>query len=200
MFKDKYNLPKDENILLAKKTLVENIYSQAKMINVNITFLDTKAIIDGKSVSGIKPYVVQYILRLRNAWLFVLDDVSAQLDQEYVDSVRAIVTFGGVPQLFPNINKNNDQINDIFNSSSSSTEKALDYFLFVCYSKLFWEENKLTASIIANKIMIEAGVGIFVIREKYLHRFNSLIVDFYVTADDSKIKPFLYRNCVLRID
>jgi len=67
MFENKYELSGDEALFLAKKTLVENIYSQAKMENINITFPDTKTIIDGMSVSGLNTDDIQKVLNLRNA-------------------------------------------------------------------------------------------------------------------------------------
>lgn len=220
MFENKYILSKDENIFLAKKTLVENIYSQAKMENINITFPDTKTIIDGMSVSGLKTDDVQKVLNLRNAWQFVLDDVSATLNVEYIKTVHAMVAYGELPQSMLNTLRNGDvsiggsfyqpkiplesnaseRISGILDSPSSPTEKALDYFLFACRSQLFWDGNKRTATIIANKIMIDSGVGVFIIEEKYLRRFNKLMIDFYETADKSKIKPFLYKNCIFGID
>lgn len=220
MFEDKYSLPKDESIFLAKKTLVENIYNQAKMENINITFPDTKTIIDGMSVSGLKTDDVQKVLNLRNAWHYVLDDISAPLNLEYIKTIHAMVAYGELPQSMLNTLRNGDvsiggsfyqpklpdeitateRIEGILNGPNSSTEKALDYFLFACRSQLFWDGNKRTASIVANKIMIEAGVGVLIVEEKYLRCFNKFMIDFYETADKSKIKPFLYNNCIFGID
>lgn len=220
MFEDKYQLEKDESIFFAKKTLVENIYNQAKMENINITFPDTKTIIDGMSVSGLKTDDVQKVLNLRNAWNYVLDDVSAPLDLEYIKTIHAMVAYGELPQTMLNTLREGDVsiggsfyqpklpdetavsnlIKKILNGSNSTTEKSLDYFLFACRSQLFWDGNKRTASIVANKIMIDAGIGVLIVEEKYLRRFNKLMIDFYETADKSKIKPFLYNNCIFGID
>ena len=40
--KDKYNLTKQENLFLAKKVLVSNIYNSAKLEGINTTYPDTK--------------------------------------------------------------------------------------------------------------------------------------------------------------
>lgn len=190
------------------------------MENINITFPDTKTIIDGMSVSGLKTDDVQKVLNLRNAWHFVLDDVSASLDLEYIKTIHSMVAYGELPQSMINTLRDGDvsiggsfyqpkipiesevikRIENIVNSSASVTEKALDYFLYACRAQLFWDGNKRTASICANKIMIQAGVGVLIIEEKYLRRFNKLMIDYYETADKSKIKPFLYNNCINGID
>jgi Fic family protein len=220
MFKDKYNLQPDESIFLAKKTLVENIYNQAKMENINITFPDTQTIINGTSVSGMKTDDVQKVLNLRNAWHFVLDDISALLTLEYVKTVHAMVAYGELPPSMLNTLRNGSvsiggsyyepvlpneadtikRLEMIKASDTSATEKALDYFLYTCRAQLFWDGNKRTASIITNKILIDAGAGVLIVTERYLRQFNKLMIDYYETADKSKIKRFLYENCIFGID
>ncbi len=46
MFQDKYVLTKEQNVFLAKKLIVENIYHSAKLEGCNVTFPDTKTILD----------------------------------------------------------------------------------------------------------------------------------------------------------
>lgn len=220
MYQNKYFLSKDESVFLAKKTLVENIYSQAKMENINITFPDTKTIIDGMSVSGLNIDDMQKVLNLRNAWQVVLSNIDGPLTLEYITDIHAIVAYGELPQSMLNTLRTGDvsiggsfyqpgipikanvikKINDSLHSKATATEKALDYFLFACRSQLFWDGNKRTATIIANKILISNGAGILIINESKLHRFNKLMIDYYETADKSRIKPFLYENCIYGID
>jgi Fic family protein len=220
MLKDKYTLSPDESIFLAKKTLIENIYSQAKMENIAITFPDTQTIINGISVSGLKIDDVQKVLNLRNAWHFVLDDCAVSLTLEYIKTVHAMVAYGELPPSMlntlrngavsiggsyyePPIPKESDMVKwlaTLITSNLSATDKALDYFLYTCRAQLFWDGNKRTASIVANKILIEAGAGVMIVTERHLRRFNKLMIDFYETADKSKIKRFLYDNCIFGID
>lgn len=47
---NKYNLTLEQNIFLAKRNLVDNIYSNAKMEGLNITFSQTKTILEGINV------------------------------------------------------------------------------------------------------------------------------------------------------
>jgi hypothetical protein len=47
---DKYKLTPRENIFLAKKILVVNIYSSAHLEGIDVTFSDTRTIIDGVTV------------------------------------------------------------------------------------------------------------------------------------------------------
>jgi hypothetical protein len=78
--RDKYDLTAKENIFLAKKTLVENIYYTAKMEGVNVTFPQTKTIVEGMSVSNVDVDDMQKVLNLRNAWRFTLNNIEKPFD------------------------------------------------------------------------------------------------------------------------
>ena len=65
-------LTKKQNIFLAKKVLVANIYNSAKLEGINTTYPDTKTILDGVNVSSLKLDEINCILNLRDAWNFVL--------------------------------------------------------------------------------------------------------------------------------
>lgn len=45
---NKYDLTLEQNVFLAKRNLVDNIYANARMEGINITFSETKMILDGK--------------------------------------------------------------------------------------------------------------------------------------------------------
>lgn len=72
--------------------------------------------------------------------------------------------------------------------------------LYGMRSQLFWDGNKRTSMIIANKIMIENGKGIITIKEENLLEFNQLLTEFYNTNNDEKIINFIYNNCIFGID
>ena len=68
--------------------------------------------------------------------------------------------------------------------------------LYGMRTQLFWDGNKRTSTICANKIMIENGKGIIKISDNKLEEFNILLSEFYTTNDNSKIKQFIYDNCI----
>ena len=76
------------------------------------------------------------------------------------------------------------------------TERAIEYMLYGMRAQLFWDGNKRTSSICANKIMIENGCGIIKISDENLEQFMTLLSEFYDTNDNSKIKQFIYDNCI----
>lgn len=68
--------------------------------------------------------------------------------------------------------------------------------LYGMRSQLFWDGNKRTSTICANKIMIENGTGIIKVPDNKLEEFNRLLSEFYSTNDNFKIKQFIYDNCI----
>lgn len=87
-------------------------------------------------------------------------------------------------------------------SSSSATNIALETFLYITKNQLFWDGNKRTALIVANKILFEANAGIFSIPEAIFVEFNKLLSNYYDgnEAEKETLKQFLYKNTIFGID
>ena len=77
---------------------------------------------------------------------------------------------------------------------------AIKYMLYGMRSQLFWDGNKRTSMIVANKILIQNGKGILTILDKDLKQFSELLTEFYNTNDSKKIETFLYENCIFGIE
>ena len=212
--KDKYELTPEQNIFLAKKTLVNNIYNSARLEGCNITFPDTQTILDGVSVAGLKMQDVEVVLNLRDALKFVLASIEKPLDIDYMCKINSYVSrnesldwgvlrYGEVgitgtdykPPV-PEKDKVIQALNKLLNENSSITEKTISLFLWSCRSQLFWDGNKRTSLIAANKLMISEGKGILMIDEKHLLQFNKLLTEYYITGNRVEIGKFLYENCI----
>ena len=72
--------------------------------------------------------------------------------------------------------------------------------LYLMKSQIFWDGNKRTSMIIANKIMIENGKGIITIKEEYIGQFNKLLSDYYTTGNSDLIIKFIYDNCIFGLE
>ena len=81
---NKYNLTLEQNIFLAKRNLVDNIYSNARMEGLNVTFPQTKTILDGINVPELKIDEIQCILNLRDAWKFVINNINETFDINFI--------------------------------------------------------------------------------------------------------------------
>lgn len=68
--------------------------------------------------------------------------------------------------------------------------------LYGMRKQLFWDGNKRTSTISANKIMIQNGKGIIKVPDNKLEEFNKLLSEYYSTNNMEKIKEFIYENCI----
>jgi Fic family protein len=213
MFKDKYNLTLQQNVFLAKKVIIENIYNSAKLEGCNVTFPDTKTILEGISVANLKMSDVEIILNLRDAWKYLLNNIDKPFNLDFICKINSYVSrneslewgvlrngsvsISGVDYIPPVPQKENvvDNINKIL-SIKNVTERAIRYFLWGMRSQLFWDGNKRTSTLAANKILISEGKGILSIPEKHIREFNVRLTEFYNTNDYSKIDEFIYDNCI----
>ena len=68
--------------------------------------------------------------------------------------------------------------------------------LYGMRKQLFWDGNKRTSTIVANKIMIQNGKGIIKVPDNKLEEFNKLLSNYYTTNNMENIKQFIYENCI----
>lgn len=211
--KNKYNLTLEQNVFLAKRNIIDNIYSNARMEGLNITFPQTKTILEGVNVPNLKIDEIQVILNLRDAWNYIINNINEKLDLKFICKIdelvarnesiewgalrKGIVEITGtkyIPEI-PNPSEVEKQIEEIL-KIENQTERAIEYMLFGMRKQLFWDGNKRTSTIIANKIMIENGAGIIKVADDYLEKFNKLLSKFYETNNKKEIKEFIYNNCI----
>ncbi len=210
-------LTKKQNIFLAKKVLVANIYNSAKLEGINTTYPDTKTILDGVNVSSLKLDEINCILNLRDAWNFVLKNIESPVNLDFVCKVNSFVSrneslewgtlrngkvgINGVDYIpeVPIKEEIENEINRIL-LEENAVEKAIKLMFYLMRSQIFWDGNKRTSMLVANKIMIENGCGIITIKEEYINEFNKLLTDFYNTNDMTKIKQFIYDNCIFGLE
>lgn len=215
--KDKYNLTLEQNIFLAKRNIVDNIYTNARMEGINITFPQTQTVLDGVNVPELKIDDIQCILNLRDAWKFVINNIEKDFNLDFICKVNEYVArnesldwgnlrTGNVSisgtEYIPEIPNKEEVIKDLnkINEIDNITERAIEYMLYGMRSQLFWDGNKRTSTICANAIMIKNGKGLIKISDKNLREFNELLTEFYNTNQKEKIKQFIYENCIIGID
>lgn len=88
---NKYNLSLEQNVFLAKRNLVDNVYSNAKMEGINITFPQTKTILDGVNVPNLKIDEIECILNLRDAWKYVINNIKEEFNLEFICKINGYV-------------------------------------------------------------------------------------------------------------
>ena len=210
---NKYKMTLEQNIFLAKRNLVDNVYANARMEGINVTFPQTKTILDGVNVPSLKLDEIQCILNLRDAWKFVINNIEKNFNLDFICKVNeyvarneslewgklrtGMVEITGtkyIPEI-PNKEKVEKNIDNIL-KIENATERAITYMLYGMRSQLFWDGNKRTSTIVANKIMIENGAGIIKVPDEKLEKFNELLTEYYNSNDMQKISDFIYENCI----
>lgn len=215
--KDKFNLTLEENIFLAKKQLVSSIYMGAKIEGLNVSFPEIQTILDGVNVPNVKLDEINTILNLRDAWKYVLDNIKEEVTLDFILKVNSYVSrneslswgelrTGNVgisgTDYIPKIPKENVVKEDIKNilEIPDITLRSIKYMLYGMRNQLFWDGNKRTSMIIANKIMIMNGKGIILVKDDDLLEFNKLLTEYYTTGVDIKIIEFLYNKRVYGLE
>ena len=80
------------------------------------------------------------------------------------------------------------------------TKRSLVIMLYLMRTQAFWDGNKRTSMMVANKIMIENGCGVITIKEEYFKEFNSLLTEYYNTNKMESLLEFLYNNCIFGME
>lgn len=217
-FQDKFILTREQSIFLAKKKWDENVYCGMKMENRNITFPQTKTILNGVNVPGVALDDIQAVLNMRDAWKYMLNHINNPVDlpflcklNEFVARNEALewgvlrtghVGISGVdyePPI-PVRSEVEPELCELLAADTTNTERAIDAFLWGARRQLFWDGNKRTSLLLTNKILVAGGNGMLTINEKNMERFNDLLIAYYNSGDKDDIKVFLYEHAMCGIE
>lgn len=207
-------LTREQNIFLAKKTFVELVYNTAYIEGCNVTFPQTQTIIDGAVVNGIAVDDIQTVLNLRDGWKYCIETVERPLTLEYICKINEFVSRNeslqwgvlrtgkvGVGEFIPSVPVLADVLKEIerINDIPEPVEMALEYFAYACKQQLFWDGNKRTSTIVASKILIEAGEGILTIGKDNAEEFNTTLNNWYLEDKLQPLKDCL-KKCIKTIE
>ena len=214
-FEDRFHLTPEQSLFLAKKKWDENVYCGMKMENRAVTFPQTQTILNGVNVPNVQLDDIQAILNMRDAWKFLLSTINEEVTfgywcklNEYIARNEALewgklrtgsVGISGTdyePPI-PNKEKTIEELENILSvSDASATDKALEAFVWGTRGQFFWDGNKRTSLVLANKILVSSGSGIMTITDKYMEQFNTLLLNYYNTGKSEELKQFLYENAI----
>ena len=214
-FEDRFHLTPEQSLFLAKKKWDENVYCGMKMENRAVTFPQTQTILNGVNVPNVQLDDIQAILNMRDAWKFLLSTINEEVTfgywcklNEYIARNEALewgklrtgsVGISGTdyePPI-PNKEKTIEELKNILSTSNASaTDKALEAFVWGTRGQFFWDGNKRTSLVLANKILVSSGSGIMTITDKYMEQFNTILLSYYNTGKSEELKQFLYENAI----
>lgn len=209
-----------QNLMLAKKYMVESVFRAANVEGIGVTFPETQAICDGMSVGGHKIEDIEAVVDLKHAWQWCFANPHAEIDLDTLRTINRIagkmtvinagslrdsydtpvyVTLRHGERYFPPLPQADTiskDLNRILASDDSPLDNTLELFCYVAKGQFFNDGNKRTATIVTNLYMIQQGLGIFSIPTEKKLEFYEFLTDFY--GDDAckeALKDFLYRYC-----
>ena len=200
---------------------MELVYNAGKFEGLNTTLLQTEEIIKYNRANNVAVDDVLTVVNLKRGFEMLLNDVQEPLleTSKRINRIVAAedalfpgeIRTGGVevstiqgryvpPMLTEDEVKN--QYDEIMNQEISETEKALRLFLFISKNQIFWDGNKRTALLTANKIMFSQGVGLLSVPESVFAKFNELLSMYdnsNQSSDELKILSFILEECIYGI-
>lgn len=214
IFQDKFHLTPEQSMFLAKKKWDENVYCGMKMENRAVTFPQTRTILNGVNVPGVRLDDIQAILNMRDAWKYLLSTVAEPVTLDYLCKLNEYIArnealewgrlrtgsvgISGTDYLppVPDRERTERELGEILSAEATATEKALNVFAWGTRGQFFWDGNKRTSMTLANKILLSAGAGILTVADRHMERFNELLLDSYNTGESGGLKTFLYENAI----
>ena len=191
---------------------------------MNTTLPQTQTIIDGMSAAGVSIDDTNVIVQLKRGWQYVMREdtfLSLNIEQNInllvarYDSLEpGSFRTGNVTVELGNNNDdwqpteiNLDQerkfFDELMNKDTSITDKAMTLMYHDMRNQLFWDGNKRTATLAANKLMIDNGAGLINVPlnkwDKW-DKWNELINEFYLTGKMDKLKNWTYKNGIQGIE
>lgn len=203
----------ESNVFYAKRNVVDSIWKEANIEGIAVTFPQTKEIFEGRTVAGLSVDETVAINNLKHAWQFVFDNLDAPMDLAFVRQVNGIVGAGivacpgelrmsdvgiggtGWRTDIPDYDTAKAMV-EAAAAIGDPQESAMRLFCELCRSQLFYDGNKRTAQICANKVLIAGGAGVFAIPVQSKTEFESLLVGFYETADSTALEGFLVQTAL----
>ena len=212
-YPDKYRLTTEENLYIAKQELVRSIWSGVRLEGFNMTYPDTQTVLDGGRLTNADPDAIICINNLKRAWRFVLNTLGKPLDLDLLSKINAIVAandslepgalrtgegaIGGTSFKPPVITEEQARALLARNAEISPiTERAIELFVTFVKSHMFWDGNKRTSLLAANKLLIENGRGILLIATEDLEKFNQALHEYYENDNKQGLTDFLYENTI----
>lgn len=218
MFNNKMKATQEQNIKFARRNFVHLIHGESRMQGLTTTIPQTKTIIEGYGVSGVSLDDTSVIVQLKRAWNYILQSgmLLNVLMLNHINKLVALydslqpgqmrtgkisvdladgnsVTLDRIP-----LEKIAVYLNNLLNNvnSDNATDTALSLATYIIKNQLYWDGNKRTALLAANKIMITYGVGLLDIPIEKTEEWNNITVDLFKSGNDQNFKTWLYHNAI----
>lgn len=200
-------------VYLVKRMLIDNIWRAARIEGLNTTIPKTDAILRGIPVETTYEES-SFIIGMKRGWDYVLknlgkDNSLLTVMELHEATCNGLVNKAGFlrdgavrisgTNYYPEVPNVDVVYKDLGEVSliSNPVQRALVIFCYLSRDQLFWDGNKRMAQLMANKVLVESGVGILSIglSSDDMTLFNKLLTDYYLSSDASELCKYLY-GCI----
>lgn len=213
-FQNKNHLTRKENRQLVEANIARLVFANSRFEGLTLSLEQVENILSGMSVNGVAIDDVNTILQLKRGWQYIINE-DQPLSLEIEKNINAIVArddalYPGqfrngssfvstpkgdyIPPETINIQEEQDYFNKLLSSDRTTTDKALTLMFHNMRQQVFWDGNKRSATLIANKLMIDNGAGLIAVPEDQYPIFLEKIADFYYSDDMEELKNWTYEN------
>ena len=219
--KAKFHLTREQNVVVAKRNIVDYIWKSANLEGIKVTYPETQVIYDGGIVNGLTVNNIIAIVNLKYSWQYILENDKLDYDfkllchlhkftcdklvlERNLGKLRKIpVRISGTswkPQI-PVKSEIQEELKELLHQTNKTkTELAIEIMLWIMRRQMFIDGNKRVAMLFANKIMIDNGCGIITISQQNQPVFLKKLITFYETGDSTDLKQWIYNTSIDGID
>ena len=212
-----YEMRRQDNIAFARRNIVDIVYKEAKLEGVGGTYLDAKAVCEGGIVSGMRARDVVIVNNLMFAWQFVFDTIDETVDVDYLRHLNAVIG-SNTGQLRPGEVRSTEvrvsgtswrpgipdgddidaTLAGLYDEAVDAETRVLTAFARICRGQFFYDANKRTAQLVANKELIANGAGTLVISDE--EEWAGKLVGYYESGDEEPFVDYLKSACIDGLD
>lgn len=213
-YADKFHLTQDQNRRFARSNFTKLVHTSSRFEGVNTTLSQTRTIMDGLGVAGVSIDDMNVIVQLKRGWQYITE-TDAALDLTVEQQINAIVAkfdalapgafrtgqggvaIGSQEDFTPpmvDVTAEEKWLHTLSTAPRTTTDQALTLLYHNMRGQLFWDGNKRSALLAANKLMIDGGAGLINVPLNLWGQWNDLIADYYRSGVATAIKDWTYAH------
>jgi hypothetical protein len=211
---NKFDLNLRENVMLFQKKRVDLINQLLKLEGYDEPMDKTQKIYDKESIENADITFVNSVLNLKEGCRLIIENLTSDINLDLLISLNREIgrddSFDWgvirnsrlfldgtsyVPQI-PTKENIDSKLKELL-EIETPLERAIYLLVYLLKENIFWGRNISLAFIISNKIMIENGCGIIMVKSSYAAEFKVLLKEYL--EDDSKqakLIGFIYDNLI----
>lgn len=191
------------------------IDSMSILEKINFSSEEIEQIIKYQVFEKVDLYDVKTIFNLIEAWKFLKNTLESPLTLDYIIHINRLIANHQALKVGELRDGNNSVSGEFFivppnkekvikfmekilgNKNIQIEAKALLIFHKLITEQWFWDGNKRTAFIIANKLLIKEGKGIFLLDSSTSDSFSQLLYNCYKNKDKrNELFKFIQEKCI----